>query len=129
MLGAPWPSAGAPLFTDDDRDAIDAVLDRRAEICPNCGTRHGEWQLPILDPHTGRQAVDDEGRLRWKMLPKPYEAEPLFCYGCKERVDGTDALPDGLDRYAYMRLVPVKRIPDERIVEAMELGWWIEDPA
>lgn len=130
MLGGPWPAPGEPLFHPEDRDAIEAVATHRAEHCPNCNTRPQDWQLPVLDVTTGRQAVDAEGKPRWVMVPKQFEGVPRFCFGCKERKAVGDDLPADMREHAYIELARVKgRILDDVWVEAIERGYWIDEPA
>lgn len=67
FLGREWPTAGEPMWTEDDTDVALAWLRDQRERCPRCGSTPGDWP------------VDEKGRL----LPDPpLDAYVHTCIGC-----------------------------------------------
>ena len=67
------------MWLDDDQDKVLAWLAAKAAVCPECGTREGDW-------------VDPEGR--WRPDPT-YEATTIRCYGCVAVAEVGSAVPEG----------------------------------
>lgn len=65
-MGRPWPEAGEPLFTPEDREAALEWMYEQSLKCPGCGNPRDE-------------SMDREAQ------SGVYEAHVLRCHACAER--------------------------------------------
>lgn len=80
------------MWLDDDQDKVDAWLDHKASVCPECGTAADDW-------------VDERGRHRDD--PK-WEAVAVRCHGCSAIAAAMADVPQG-QRGVHVMLRPADR--------------------
>lgn len=77
------------MWLEDDQDKVSAFLMTKAEDCPDCGTREGDW-------------VDTDGR----QLDRPgFEVGTRRCFGCAAIAAAAAEVPEG-ERGVRVVLLP-----------------------
>lgn len=97
-MGRPWPAPGEPLWLEEDRDLVVAVLEHRRRRCPNCGLTPEDlgW-------------YDQDGKMHRHEEPR-FTPSTIRCFGCFDIEATREEVPEDERRALYVVMTPTPAV-------------------